>query len=69
MEKPIWTIHDLLTAIGLIAPELEGDDAVGALQRIVFLAQDAWKAAEEMRGQLFHLNHPRREEFAKERAQ
>ena len=70
MEQPFWTIHDLLTTIDLITPALveDGADHVGALQRLVQLAQKEWEQAEEMRAQLFHLNHPRREQLAKERA-
>ncbi len=66
METPIWTMHDILTAIGLMVIEMEGDEAVSAVQRLVSIAQENFEKAEELRGQLFHLNHPRREELAKE---
>ena len=68
MENPLWTIHDILTAIGIMVIEMEGDEAVAAVQRLVSIAQGQFKEAEDLRGELFHLNHPRRDELAKERA-
>ncbi|MFW8587481.1 hypothetical protein ACOJBM_29210 [Rhizobium beringeri] len=67
MENPLWTIHDILTAVGMIVVEMEGDDTVAAVQRLVSIAQQQFKEAEELRGQIFHLNHPFRDELAKER--
>lgn len=68
MENPLWTIHDILTAIGMMVIEMDGDEAVSSIQRLVSIAQQNFETTEELRGQLFHLNHPRRDELAKERS-
>jgi hypothetical protein len=68
MEQPLWSIHDLLTAIGLMATtDLAGDDAIAAVQRLVMYGDKAFREAEKLRSLLFHMNHPRRDELAKER--
>ncbi|MBB3594392.1 hypothetical protein FHX08_004796 [Rhizobium sp. BK529] len=68
MENPLWTIHDILTAIGMMVIEMDGDEAIGALQRLVSIAQRSFEEAEALRARLFHLNHPDRDDVAKERA-
>jgi len=68
MENPLWTIHDILTAIGMMVIEMDGGEAVNSLQRLVSIAQQNFEQAEDLRSQLFHLNHPRRDELAKERS-
>lgn len=65
METPLATIHDLLAGIAFIAETL-GDEEGSAIQRIAWLGIRECKAAEELRGELFHLTHPRREHFEKE---
>ncbi|MBI1238276.1 MAG: hypothetical protein GC199_02930 [Alphaproteobacteria bacterium] len=65
MEKPLATIHDLLAGIAFIAETL-GDEEGSAIQRIAWLGIRECKAAEELRGDLFRLTHPRREHFEKE---
>lgn len=65
METPLTTIHDLLLGISFIASTLE-DDEGSVIQRIAWLAIREFKAAENLRGELFHLTHPRRDHFEKD---
>ena len=59
METPLWTIKDILTAIDLMAPNMNADaDYVGALQRLVSLAQSQWQMVEDHRCSVFDLAHP-----------
>jgi len=65
METPLATAVDLLAGIAFIAETLDPDEA-GPIQRIAGLAGSAVREAEELRGQLFRLTHPRRDHFEKE---
>lgn len=63
MEDHLCTIRDMLTGIMSIASTVP--DVGGALDRIAGVALDRCEAAQELRGELFRLTHPRREHFEK----
>jgi hypothetical protein len=65
MEDPLMTIKDLLTGIALIAQRMN-DDTGGAVGRIAMLGIVECDKAEETRGELFHLTHPRRDTLIRE---
>lgn len=58
MENPLWTIHDILTALGMMVIEMDDDQGSAAIQRLVSIAQRSFDETEELRGKLFHLNFP-----------
>jgi hypothetical protein len=51
--------------MALIAETMD-DDYGRVVQRMAWLAIEQCNAAERLRGELFHLTHPRREHFEKE---
>lgn len=65
MENPLATVADILKGLALIAETMDEDHG-GVVQRMAWLALDQCKAAERLRGELFHLTHPNREHFEKE---
>jgi hypothetical protein len=67
MEEPMAVIHDLLRALSCIAETLDDDEGM-VVVRLTWLALKELEVAEKLRGELFHLTHPRREETEKERA-
>jgi hypothetical protein len=65
MENPLATVADILHGMALIAETMD-DDYGRVVQRMAWLAIEQCNAAERLRGELFHLTHPRREHFEKE---
>lgn len=68
MEEPLTTVRDLLRGLAYIAETLDEEGEGLAIQRIAWLALREWETTEKLRGEIFHLTHPRREEIEKERA-
>jgi hypothetical protein len=65
MEDPLATIADLLRGIAIIAESLD-EDVGSVVQRMAWLGLDQQKAAEKLRGELFHMTHPNPEHLAQE---
>lgn len=65
METPLTTVSDILHGIALIAETMD-DDHGRVVQRMAWLAIEQCSAAECLRGELFHVTHPKREHFEKE---
>ncbi|CAK7257260.1 MULTISPECIES: hypothetical protein [unclassified Shinella] len=65
MEVPLATIHDMLRGLALLAEGMD-EDYASVVQRIAWYALDQCRAAEKLRGELFHLTHPNRDHFEKE---
>lgn len=65
METPLTTVADILHGMALIAETMD-DDHGRVVQRMAWLAIEQCNAAERLRGELFHLTHPKREHFEKE---
>ncbi len=59
METPLWTIKDILTAIDLMAPNMNADaDYVGAGSALSRWAQSQWQMVEDHRCSVFDLATP-----------
>lgn len=65
MEVPLATIHDMLRGLAMLAEGMD-EDYAGIVQRMAWYALDQCRTAENLRGELFHLTHPRRGHFEKE---
>jgi len=68
METPLTVAVDLAMALASIAETIDDDDS-RVVQRLAWMLRDQIEAAEERRGELFHLTHPRRHELERERTE
>ncbi|MCR4267095.1 hypothetical protein [Nitratireductor sp. ZSWI3] len=66
MEEPLTAIRDLLMALSMISETL-GNTQGMVVQRLAMMGLNSLDDAEELRGELFDLTHPNRENLERER--
>lgn len=62
MEHPSTVVQDMALTLSILC-ETEDSELTRCVQRLAFITIDSIKAVEGLRGQIFHLSHPRRAFF------